>query len=94
MSNRKKSEEKYIKIALDLLGWRDEDGLFKTYQDIKDLISQYKLTKQTCVDQIDILKENIEKCDEQIEALTDILNQSEIEEFREMNPKAKGIYKI
>jgi hypothetical protein len=42
MSNRKKSEEKYIKIALDLLGWRDEDGLFKTYQDIKDLISQYK----------------------------------------------------
>lgn len=87
-------EKKYIKKALELLGWSDPDDKFKSFQDIKDLISEYKTVKQTCVDQIDVLKENVESCDNQIEALTEILNQSEIEEFRAMNPRAKDVYKF
>ena len=87
-------ENKYIKIALKLLGWSDEDNEFKTYQDIKNFISEFKMTKATCLDQMEILKENIEKCDKQIEALQEILNQAEIEEFRAMNPKAKDVYKF
>lgn len=87
-------KNKYIQIALESLGWSDPDNRFKTLQDIKDLISEYKMVKQTCIDQIDVLKENVESCDNQIEALTEIYNQSEIEEFRAMNPKAKAVYKF
>lgn len=87
-------EGKHIKKALESLGWSDPNGRFKSFQDIKDIISEFKTVKETCLNQIDVLKENIEICDNQIESLTEILNQSEIEEFRAMNPNAKAVYKF
>ena len=77
-----------------MLGWIDDENKFKTYQDIKNIISEFKSLKTENEDTIEQCKENIERCENQMSALQEILNQAEIEEFRAMNPRAKDVYKF
>lgn len=90
----KRNKNKYLEKALETLnlqGYVDDE-----YYSVEDLINLKNklesLIKQTEIN-VEIIKDGLEEGKKNIEIIQTILNQVEIEEWKELNPKAL-VFKI
>ncbi|MBC7847238.1 MAG: hypothetical protein H7Y10_12175 [Flavobacterium sp.] len=90
-----KKRNKYISEAFKALGYiEDDNSMLNTIDDIEHEIKEAKRGISEMEDVIEQAKELIKNHEENINFLTALKDQTEIEEFRAMNPKAKAIYKF
>lgn len=87
----KTKERKFIELALKSCGFSDEEGNFKKLEDIKNHLSEWKEQKNKCLDIIENMKDNIDQCNENIEAFEIIIHQVLVEEMKELNKGKKII---
>lgn len=86
---------KYISKAFQYLGYVEDDNSgLNQISDIENEIKEAKRGISEMEDLIERAKELIKNHEENIEFLNTLKDQTEIEEFKEMNPKAKAIYKF
>ncbi len=86
---------KYISKALVVLGYIDEPS--DDYNTLEQIDLHIKNAKEGILKMENSIletKELIENIQDQLLFYTDLKNQAEIEEFRDMNPKAKAVYKL
>lgn len=91
-----RKEKRLIKKAMSSLGlkWSDDstESEMDTIKKIKQEVSDYEGLIETCLQSIEEYKEHIESAERSIESLKTIIDQVEIEEYKEMNPNAKDIF--
>lgn len=92
----KQSKNKFINKALFTLGlkWNSDEFNCDSLKEINAFISHQKMLQHEQLDLIETAKENLEIIKHNIEMAESIISQSEIEEYKRLNPKAKGIYKF
>ena len=90
-----KKRNKYISAAFKELGYieNDDSGL-NTIDDIEHEIKEAKRGISEMEDLIEQAKEIIKNHEENINFLTALKDQTEIEEYRAMNPRATAVYKF
>lgn len=90
-----KKRNKWISKAFEVLGYiEDDNSMLNTIDDIEHEIKEAKRGISEMEDVIEQAKDLIKQHEENINFLTALKDQTEIEEFRAMNPKAKAIYKF
>lgn len=90
-----KKRNKWISEAFKALGYIEaDDSILNSIEDIEYEIKEAKRSISEMEDVIEQAKELIQNHEENINFLTALKDQAEIEEFRAMNPKAKGVYKL
>ena len=90
-----KKTNKWISLAFKSLGYiEDEDNGLNTIEDIEHEIKEAKRGISEMEDLIEQAKELIKHHEENIDFLTALKDQAEIEEFKAMNPKATAVYKL
>lgn len=90
-----KKRNKWISKAFEALGYiEDDDSMLNSIDDIEHEIKEAKRGISGMEDVIEQAKELIQQHEENINFLTALKDQTEIEEFRAMNPKAKAVYKF
>lgn len=89
---------KYIQKALDYFNWdydnKEKEFPLNTLKDIDFLIKQCEGTINDYEVIVQEYQEAIETAQKNIENLKMLKDQAEVEEFKEMNPKAKSVFKI
>lgn len=90
-----KKRDKWISLAFKSLGYieNDDSGL-NTIEDIEHEIKEAKRGISEMEDVIEQAKEIIKNHEENLDFLNALKDQTEIEEFKAMNPKATAIYKF
>lgn len=90
-----KKWQRLFKKALKTLGLAvDDNTAIKSTKDLNALIKDNEMEKVKMEDLIQRCNEIIEQADRNINNLIALKNQIEIEEYKEMNPNAKAIYKF
>ena len=93
---KKQSKNKFINKALNELNlsWNCLEYDCDSIDSIKSFISYQKMLEQEQIDILETTKENIETINNNITNAENIINQTEIEEYKQLNPRAKNIYKL